>query len=61
VKALLMELARRDVYLTLATPAPDSHTVQYTVTQGDPRHVTRLAHALGFAKVTERRLEVRHA
>jgi hypothetical protein len=61
VKTLLMELERREVYLTLKTPAADSHAVEYTVTQGDARRVAPLARALGFQSVTDRRLEVRDA
>jgi len=61
VKALLMELERRDVYLALATPAPDGHAVDYAVVRGDPQRVARIARALGFERVTDRRLEVRRA
>jgi N-acetylmuramoyl-L-alanine amidase len=55
---LLMELARRDVLVKLDTPDPDGHAVGYTVAQGDAGEVTRLARALGFAKATDRQLEV---
>jgi hypothetical protein len=61
VKALLMELERRDVYLALATPAPDAHAVDYAVVRGDPQRVASIARALGFERVTDRRLEVRRA
>jgi hypothetical protein len=61
VKALLMELERRGVYLKLETPALDSHAVEYTVAQGDAGQVPRLAFGLGFTRVTDRVLEVGHA
>jgi hypothetical protein len=60
VKALVMELERRRVYLRLAEPAPRGHSIEYSVAQGDARLVPRLARALGFESVTERLLEVRH-
>ena len=61
VKTLLMELTRRGVYLFLEQPKPGSHTIQYSLLEGDRRHVTRLARALGFKRVTDRLLEVRSA
>ncbi|MBI2401355.1 MAG: N-acetylmuramoyl-L-alanine amidase, partial [Gemmatimonadetes bacterium] len=61
VKWLLMELERRRTYLRLAEPKPGTHTIGYEVVQGDRGAVQRIAKALGFLEVTDRRLEVRHA
>jgi len=61
VKALLMELERRRTFVRLHDPTPDGHTIGFTLVQGDRRAVGRLATALGFAAVTDRTLEVRHA
>ncbi|HWP38188.1 MAG TPA: N-acetylmuramoyl-L-alanine amidase [Gemmatimonadales bacterium] len=61
VKALLMELQRRDVHVKLKTPLPGTHTIEYDVVRGDRAEVARLGRALGFTRVTERELEVRHA
>jgi hypothetical protein len=61
VKTLLMELERRHVYLKLETPAPDAHAIGYAVAQGDAGDVARVARALGFKRVTDRLLAVRHA
>lgn len=61
VKALVMELERRRVYLRLAEPDPRAHSIEYTVAQGDAKLVGRLARALGFESATDRLLEVRDA
>ncbi len=61
VKTLLMELERRRVFLELATPLPDAHTIEYDVVQGSRGDVTRVARALGFERVTDKLLEVRRA
>lgn len=61
VKNLLMELERRRTYIELATPDIGAHTIRYTLAQGDPENVRRVAHALGFQRVTDTLLEVRHA
>ena len=61
VKTLLMELERRDVYLELDTPAPGSHTIRYSVAEGDSGEVARPAQALGFKTVTDQLLVVRRA
>jgi len=61
VKALVMELERRRVYVRLDDPEPRGHAIGYAVAQGDANLVARLARALGFLSVTDRMLEVRHA
>jgi hypothetical protein len=61
LKALMMELERRRVYLRLADPTPHGHAIEYSVAQGDASLVGRLARALGFKSVTDRWLEVRDA
>ena len=61
VKALLMELERRNMYLRLADAALYGAGVRYEVVQGNRDLVGRLARALGFVTVTDTRLEARHA
>ena len=61
VKALLMSLERRQVYLRLQEPDEGAYAVGYEVVRGDHRQVALLAHALGFKGVTDRLLEVHHA
>jgi hypothetical protein len=61
VKALLMELERRRTYVRLAEPAPGAHVIGYEMAQGDCSTVLRVASALGFARVSDRLLEVRDA
>ncbi len=61
VKNLLMELERRSTYLELDTPVPGAHDVAYEVAQGDRESVSRIAKALGFHRITDTELEVRHA
>lgn len=61
VKNLLMELARRQVFLKLDTPAPGDHAIPYHVAQGDSGEVARVARALGFKSVTSEVLEVQSA
>ena len=61
VKDLLMELERQGTYLRLSTPPPGSHWIGYDVVSGDRTRVAPLAHALGFANVTDKLLEARHA
>ncbi len=60
VKALLMELERRRTYLKLAEPKAGAHAIGYEVVQGSAQNVRSLAHALGFEKVNNGRLEVSH-
>ncbi|HLB37179.1 MAG TPA: N-acetylmuramoyl-L-alanine amidase [Gemmatimonadales bacterium] len=61
VKALLMELERRQTYLRLEMPEEGAHAIRYDVIQGDRRRVPPLARALGFKNMTDRLLEVRDA
>lgn len=62
VKALVMELERRRVYLKLDEPAVGgAHAIGYDVVQGDRGQVARVANALGFKAVTDRLLEVSDA
>jgi hypothetical protein len=60
VKALVMELRRRGVYLELDDPAAggEAHAIGYHVVQGDRGQVVTVARALGFKAVTDRLLEV---
>lgn len=60
VKALIMELERRRIYVRLAEPVAGAHTIGYETIQGDRREVRRLARALDFETVTPRLLVVRH-
>jgi hypothetical protein len=62
VKGLIMELERagRDTYIRLRDPVPNGHAVSYDFVRGDRSLVGRIGRSLGFAKVTEDRLEVRH-
>jgi N-acetyl-anhydromuramyl-L-alanine amidase AmpD len=62
VKGLIMELERngRNTYVRLRDPVPSGHAVGYELVQGDRTLVGRLGRALGFAAVTDDRLEVRH-
>jgi hypothetical protein len=63
VKGLIMELERagRNTYIRLFDAQRDGHVVHYEFVQGDRSLVGRLARSLGFAEVTDSRLEVRHA
>jgi len=61
VKALMMELERRRTYLELHEPEPGAHAIGYEVAQGDRESVSRIAKALGFHRITDTELEVRHA
>jgi hypothetical protein len=61
IKALLMELERRNTYLELGEPAPGAHAVAYTLAQGSVDDVRRVAKALGLVLGPNGRLEVRHA
>jgi hypothetical protein len=62
VKGLIMELERNDrnTYVRLRNASPNGHAVEYDFLQGDRTLVGRLGRALGFAAVTDNRLEVRH-
>lgn len=61
VKGLIMELERggRSTYIRLFDAVPGGHAVSYEHVQGDRSLVGRIARALGFASVTDTRLEVR--
>lgn len=63
VKGLIMELERagRNTYIRLFDAERDGHVVHYEFIQGDRSLVGRIARSLGFAGVTDSRLEVRHA
>jgi hypothetical protein len=58
VKALLMELERRDTYLRLFRPVPRGHRIQYVLVQGEKRQVRRIAKALGVTRAADGILEV---
>lgn len=62
VKGLIMELERagRNTFIRLHGAAAGGHTVDYEFLQGDRSLVGRIGRALGFALVTDTRLEVRH-
>lgn len=62
VKGLIMELERgsRDTFIRLRDPDVGGHGVSYDFMKGDPGLVGRIGRALGFALVTDHRLEVRH-
>ncbi len=61
VKGLIMELERgaRDTFIRLRDPDPGGHGVSYDFVRGDRSLVGKIARALGFALVTDDRLEVR--
>src|SRR5690606_10216043 len=61
VKGLIMELARgsRDTHIRLRDPDVGGHGVSYDFVRGDRDLVGRIGRALGFASVTDDRLEVR--
>ncbi len=63
VKGLIMELERdgRNTFVRLNNPTPNGHAVDYAYVQGDRSLIGRIARALGFASVTDTRLEVRSA
>ncbi len=61
VKTLVMELERRNVFVRLHDPAPEAHTIGYSVVKGDLQTIGRIARALGFRTATDGLLEVRHA
>jgi hypothetical protein len=63
VKGLIMELERagRNTFIRLHDAEQDGHVVRYEFVQGDRSLVGRIARSLGFADVTDSRLEVRHA
>jgi hypothetical protein len=63
VKGLIMELERsgRNTYIRLRNPVPNGHIVDYDFVRGDRTLVSRVGRALGFASVTDSRLEVRSA
>ena len=62
VKGLIMELDRagRDTYIRLRDPEVGGHRVSYDFVSGQRDLVGRIGRALGFALVTDDRLEVRH-
>ena len=62
VKGLIMELERggRNTFIRLRDAVPKGHEVSYDFVRGDRTLVGKVGRALGFAKVTEDRLEVRH-
>lgn len=62
VKGLIMELERgdRDTYIRLREAEPDGHKIHYDFIEGDKSLVKRIGNALGFKKITEDLLEVRH-
>ena len=62
VKGLIMELERagRNTFIRLFDAQPDGHVVHYEFVQGDRSLVGPIARSLGFAEVTDCRLEVRH-
>lgn len=61
VKGLIMELERgtRDTFIRLRGPEPGGHRVGYDFVRGDRSLVGKIARSLGFALVTDDRLEVR--
>lgn len=61
VKGLIMELARgtRNTHIRLRDPVARGHEVSYDFVSGDRELVGRIGRALGFARVTDDRLEVR--
>jgi hypothetical protein len=58
VKALLIELERRDTHIRLENPAPGGHRVEYQFVKGVRRLIGQVARALGFKTVTDDLLEV---
>ena len=60
VKALIMELERRRIYVRLGEPKAGAHSIGYEVVRGDRRDIPRLARALGFESVSDTMLKVRH-
>jgi hypothetical protein len=56
-----MELRRsgRNTFIRLRDADVDGHGVNYDFVSGDPDLVGRIGRALGFASVTDDRLEVR--
>lgn len=62
VKALLMELDRRNVFVQLHDPtSPNGHRIGYTMVRGNAQLVARLGRALGLQSTDNGLLEVRHA
>jgi hypothetical protein len=61
VKGLIMELARgtRNTYIRLRDPVIRGHDVSYEFVSGNRDLVGRIGRALGFARVSDDRLEVR--
>lgn len=61
VKGLIMELSRgeRNTFIRLRDADAGGHGVSYDFVSGDPGLVGRIGRALGFASVTDDRLEVR--
>ncbi len=63
VKGLIMELQRdgRNTYIRLYNAQAGGHRVSYEKVRGSQDLIFRIARALGFARVTNTLLEVRHA
>lgn len=61
VKGLIMELERgaRDTFIRLRDPEQGGHGISYDFVRGDHALVGKIARSLGFALVTDDRLEVR--
>ena len=60
VKGLIMELERRGTHIRLYYAEPGGHRVEYEFLTGKPELVASLGKALGFERVTESLLQVRH-
>jgi hypothetical protein len=60
IATLVHELERRKTYLEFLTPEPGQYAIEYEVAQGNGQEVSKVARALGFKRVTDRVLEVRH-
>ena len=61
VKSLIMELKRRSTYIKLHNAISRGYKVNYIFLEGEEEMVRRIARALGFQRVTNSILEVRHA
>lgn len=62
VGALIDELVKNaETYIRLENPEPDGYTCNYTLVQGKQNFIAPIGIALGFKKVTDKKLEVHNA
>ncbi len=62
VGALIDELVKNaETFIRLENPEPDGYTCNYTLLQGKQNFIAPIGIALGFKKVTDKKLEVHNA